>query len=169
MSHRTERSLGGPNRLGSLAARPLMAAALLAAGLNSAFATGGLWCNADDQSVQFGIRSGMTRLRGPGRGFFNFSAELAIAQTLVSKDLRHLRMNENNLHQNWLSARELKLDLFYRGARNAHDVDVELLIETTRSKEGVYLGTYELTVVDPRVQGYGEPLDLHGKASCGAD
>jgi hypothetical protein len=110
-----------------------MATALLAAGLNSAFATGGLWCTADDQSVQFDIRSGMAPLRGPGRGFFNFNADLEIRQALVSKDLRHLRLNEKNLHQNWLSARELKLDLFYRGARNGHDVDVELLVETTRN------------------------------------
>jgi hypothetical protein len=149
--------------------RLLMATALLAAGLNSAFATGGLWCTADDQSVQFDIRSGMAPLRGPGRGFFNFNADLEIRQALVSKDLRHLRLNEKNLHQNWLSARELKLDLFYRGARNGHDVDVELLVETTRNKEGAYLGTYELTVLDPRVQRYGEPLELHGKTSCGAD
>jgi hypothetical protein len=146
-----------------------MAAALLAAGLNSALATGGLWCTADDQSVQFDIRSGMTRLPGPGRGFFNFNADLEIRQALVSKDLRRLRLNEKNLHQNWLSARELKLDLFYRGARNGRDVDVELLVETTRNKEGAYLGTYELTVLDPRVQRHGEPLELHGKTSCGAD
>ena len=133
------------------------------------FATGALWCNAEDQSVQFDIRSGMTRLRGPGRGFFNFSADLEIRQTLVSKDLRHLRLNENHLRQTWLIALALKLDLFYRGARNGHDVDVELLVETTRNKEGVYLGAYQLTVLDPRVQRYGEPLELHGKASCGAD
>ncbi len=111
----------------------------------------------------------MTRLRGPGRGFFNFNADLEIRQALVWKDLRHLRLNEKNLHQNWLSARELKLDLFYRGARNGHDVDVELLVETTRNKEGAYLGNYELTVLDPRVQRYGEPLEFHGKTSCGAD
>jgi hypothetical protein len=169
MSSRPERSFGEAHRLWSLTMRPLMATALLATGMSSAFATGGLWCNAEDQFVQFDVRSGMTRLRGPGRGFFNFGADLEIRQTLVSKDLRRLRLNEQNLHQNWLSARELKLDLFYRGARNGHDVGVELLVETTRNKEGAYLGTYVLTVFDPRVQRYGEPLELHGKASCGAD
>jgi hypothetical protein len=152
-----------------LALRLLMAGPMLAAASHSAIATGGLWCNADDRSVKFDVRSGMTRSRGPGSGFFNFNADLEIRAKTVPNDLRQLRMGEGNLHQNWLDRHDLKLDLFYRGSRHGHDVDVELLVETTRVDEGEYVGTYTLTVFDPRVQKNGEPLEVQGKVSCSAD
>jgi hypothetical protein len=82
---------------------------LLSAG--SAFATGGIWCSAEDAAVKFLVEAGVTR--GMGGPTFNFRGDLEILGRPVGDDLRNTVFEDSNLTQYWLDGKELRL-LVYR-------------------------------------------------------
>lgn len=61
----------------------------LIGGISSAAASGAVWCNVDDESVRFAVRSGVSR--GISGGFLNFTADLTIKLAGVPGDFQNSR------------------------------------------------------------------------------
>ncbi len=133
------------------------------------FASGGLWCTADDAKVKFEVESGITR--GLGNPLFNFRGELEILDKAVADDLRKTKFDINNLTQHWLDADELKMVLYWERTSEMPFGLVDLLIETKSVDEATYEGKYTLTVSDMNgdTTGEGKTFTFDGKASCGAE
>jgi hypothetical protein len=134
-----------------------------------AMASGGLGCNAEDQSVKLLIESGVTR--GMGSPIFNFRARLEILGKNVAEDLRKIEFSQEHVAQYWLDAQSLKLLLYReRDAGKPHGL-VELTIDTRADDEGSYVGPYRLTVFDTAgdTTGEGKTVNLEGKADCFAE
>ncbi|RVB76847.1 MAG: hypothetical protein E5Y88_12000 [Mesorhizobium sp.] len=140
---------------------------LLSAG--TAFATGGIWCSAEDAAVKFEVEAGVTR--GMGGPTFNFRGDLEILGRPVGDGLRKSVFEDSNLTQYWLDGKELRL-LVYREHEVANTYSsVELTILTKASEEGVYDGRYSLAIYDGTAAADKDdkPVELTGKVSCGAE
>lgn len=140
---------------------------LLSAG--TAFATGGIWCSAEDAAVKFEVEAGVTR--GMGGPTFNFRGDLEILGRPVGDDLRKTVFEDSNLTQYWLDGKELRL-LVYREHEVANTYgSVELTILTKASEEGVYDGRYSVAIYGGTADADkdGEPAALTGKVTCGAE
>ena len=126
--------------------RLLVVLAGLIAGTLPAAASGGIWCILEDQSVRLSIESGVTR--GMGSPFFNFRGKLEVLDASVPQKLRTAEFEQQHLAQYWVDGRVLKLHLYREWeVDNSFDY-VDLVIETQASEEGVYDGSYTMTVFD---------------------
>ena len=146
--------------------RLLVVLAGLIAGTLPAAASGGIWCILEDQSVLLSIESGVTR--GMGSPFFNFRGKLEVLDASVPQKLRTAEFEQQHLAQHWVDGRVLKLHLYREWeVDNSFDY-VDLVIETQASEEGVYDGSYTMTVFDS-AGAEGKRTALGGKISCGAE
>ena len=136
-------------------------AALIAAAAPAA-ASGGLWCDAKDQSLEFHVETGVSR--GVGGGFFNLRGSLDIAIRGVPEDLRKLSL-DNALVHSWLDGDEAKLQFYFERAEGDF-ASVDFVVETRVIEEGAYAGEYLLTVF---ASPHAEPLSAQGTVSCGAE
>ncbi len=140
---------------------------LLSAG--TAFASGGIWCSADDKAAIFEVEAGVTR--GMGGPTFNFRGNLEILSRPAGDSLRKTVFEDSNLTQYWLDGKELRLNI-YREHEVAEKINsVELTILTKTTDEGVYDGSYTLAVYDAAADKDqdGKPVEVTGKVSCGAE
>ncbi|AZN97534.1 hypothetical protein EJ066_09675 [Mesorhizobium sp. M9A.F.Ca.ET.002.03.1.2] len=143
---------------------------LLSAG--SAFATGGIWCSAEDAAVKFQVEAGVTR--GMGGPTFNFRGDLEVLGRPIGDDLRKTVFEDSNLTQYWLDDKELRL-LVYREhevANTYSSVELTILTEAgEESEEGAYDGRYSLAIYEGAADtgDDGTPAALTGKVSCGAE
>lgn len=147
--------------------RTIICAVMLVLSSTAAFASGGIWCSADDAAVKFQLDAGVTN--GLGSPTFNFRGDLEILGRPVGDDLRKTVFENSDLTQYWLDDRDLRL-LVYR----EHEVSkmfnsVELTILTKAKEEGVYDGQYTLAVYDNAADADHKSVDLTGKVSCGAE
>src|SRR5262245_12517196 len=108
--------------------RSTIAFAVLLSAVTSASASGGISCNAEDQSAKFVIESGVTH--GLGGPLFNFRATLEIVDKNVAKDLRRIEFSQSQVPQYWLDNKSLKLLLYYERANDKPFGSIELTIET---------------------------------------
>jgi len=123
--------------------RGLAVVASLFAGAIPAAASGGLSCNAEDQSVKIVIESGVTR--GMGSPIFNFRGVLEVLEKGVADDLRRTEFTGEDLAQYWLDAKSLKLLIYRERTGDKPHGYVELTIETQPGDdEGTYDGPYQL-------------------------
>jgi hypothetical protein len=123
----------------------VLAALLSTAG--SAAASGGLSCDVEDKDVRIAVSSGVTR--GMGSPIFNFRATLEILDEAVTEDLRKTEFEGAHVAQYWLDDQGLRLLLYRERAGDKPHGYVELTILTQAGDdEGVYGGTYKLSVFD---------------------
>lgn len=153
--------------MGEREMRGLICAAGLLFSTASAFASGGLWYSADDAAVTFQVEAGVTR--GMGGPTFNFRGDLEIKARPAGDGLRKTVFEDSNLTQYWLDGKELRLNIY-----REHEVadtysSVELTILTKAGDEGTYDGGYTLAVYDGAAGANGEPVQLAGTVSCGAE
>jgi hypothetical protein len=149
--------------------RTIICVATLLLSASAASASGGIWCNVDDTAVKFDVGAGVTR--GMGGPTFNFSGTLEILGRPAGDDLRKTTFEDSNLTQYWLDNKELRLNIYSEHQlANAYNY-VELTILTKTSDEGVYDGQYTLAIYDNAADADkdGEPVELTGKVSCGAE
>lgn len=139
---------------------------LMAAG--SAFASGGLSCEADDAKAKFLIESGVTH--GMGGPVFNFRGTIEALDKAVAEDLRKIEVSDKHLAQYWLDRDELRL-LVYRERTEGDHGYIELTIRTKAVDEGSYEGRYELEVFDTRgdTSAEGKTVKAEGKVGCFAE
>lgn len=147
----------------------LVLSALMAATLPAA-ASGGIWCNLEDQSVRLSIESGVTR--GMGAPFFNFRGTLEILDNSIADDLRKSEFAGQQLAQYWLDERVLKLRIYHERQGDKPHGYLDLVIETQAGDdEGLYGGSYQLTVFDMTgdTTGAGRETALGGEINCGSE
>lgn len=125
--------------------RILIAAAILAASILPAGASGGVGCDAGDETVTLTLGIGMTRGSG---GFFSIDGNLDIADPAVPADLRSLSLDDKLIHS-WVDGDVLKLQ-FYTERYEGEFAYLNLTIEADAKDEGSYPGTYSLTVFAPQ-------------------
>lgn len=135
----------------------------------AAFATGGLWCTADDAAAKFQVDAGITT--GMGSPTFNFRGNLEILGRPAGDSLRKTVFEDSNLTQYWLDAKELRLNIYREHDAAPTYNSVELTILTKASDEGVYDGRYTLAIYDAAAdtEKDGKPVEVTGKVSCGAE
>ncbi|PDQ20366.1 hypothetical protein CN311_14460 [Mesorhizobium sanjuanii] len=149
--------------------RGIICVTVLLSSVGTAFASGGIWCSADDTAVEFQVEAGVTR--GMGGPTFNFRGDLEIKARPAGDSLRKAVFEDSNLAQYWLDGKELRLNI-YREHQLADTYNhVELTILTKTSDEGVYDGQYTLAIYDAAADADkdGKPVELKGKVSCGAE
>ncbi|HTV68327.1 MAG TPA: hypothetical protein VMF90_07305 [Rhizobiaceae bacterium] len=121
--------------------------------------TGGLNCHAEDETVTYELRAGITR--GLGSPAFNFNGRLTIAKG-VPEAFRTTIFEAQDLTMYWLD--EMRLMLRVHRERRDPNGSVEIEVMTQVSEEGVYGGQYTITV-DGAVPG-GEPVKIIGTNTC---
>ena len=149
--------------------RAIICIATLLLSTGVAFASGGIWCSADDTAVKFEVEAGVTR--GMGGPTFNFRGDLEILGRPVGDDLRKTVFEDSNLTQYWLDDKELRLNIYHEHEVAQRINSVELTILTKTSDEGVYDGLYTLAIYDAAADTDqdGKPVEVTGKVSCGAE
>lgn len=128
-------------------------------------ASGGLQCTVEDDVAVVTVESGVTR--GMGGPVFNFRATSVIRDDTVAGDLRTMVYDGEHLAQYWLDGEELRLLLYAERAEGAHGF-VQVEIRTTAGEEGLYEGSYDLTVFDMTgdTTGEGRTLRKEGAVEC---
>lgn len=149
--------------------RTIIGVAMLLSSASAAFASGGIWCNADDTAVTFDVGAGVTR--GMGGPTFNFRGDLEIKARPAGDSLRKTVFEDSNLTQYWLDGQELRLNIYREHEVAQKFNSVELTILTKTSDEGVYDGQYTLAVYDAAAdtEQDGKPVEVTGKVFCGAE
>lgn len=149
--------------------RAIICTAMLLLSAGAAFASGGIWCSAEDKAVKFEVEAGVTR--GMGGPTFNFRGDLEILSRPEGDSLRKTVFEDSALTQYWLDGKELRLNIY-----GEHEVaqkfnTVELTIMTKTTDEGVYDGNYTLSIYDAAAdkEQDGKPVEVTGKVSCGAE
>jgi hypothetical protein len=149
--------------------RAIICTAMLLLSAGAAFASGGIWCSADDKAANFEVEAGVTR--GMGGPTFNFRGNLEILGRPDGDSLRKTVFEDSNLTQYWLDDKELRLNIYHEHEVAQHINSVELTILTKTTDEGVYDGNYTLSIYDAAADTDqdGKPVEVTGKVSCGAE
>lgn len=152
------------------ALRTSIAAGLLCLAATSAYASGGLSCEAGDKTVKLALEAGVSR--GVGSGFFSFKGELDILAPGAPKDFRKLEFGKEHLTQQWLDNRNVKLRVYRERDSGPHGY-VEIVIEAWPKKDAEDLefrGGYTLTIFDvPKGDGDGKTTVLKGRITCSGE
>ena len=148
--------------------RFLVVLAVFIAGILPAAASGGLWCQLEDQQVKISIESGVTH--GMGGPVFNFRGKLEILAKTVAEGFRDVEFDGDSLAQYWLDHRALKLSLYREWQDDKPFRSINLVIETQAGDdEDTYGGNYAITVFDNGVAGDDKETKLSGEIDCGAE
>jgi hypothetical protein len=133
-----------------------------------AAASGGLWCQLEDQQVRISIDSGVTH--GMGGPVFNFRGKLEILAKSVAEELRVIEFDRDTLTQYWLDGHELKLHLYQEWQDDKPFRSVNLVIETQAGDEdSPYAGSYSLDLFDNGAADDRKETKLSGTINCGAE
>jgi hypothetical protein len=147
----------------------VLASALLLGGLDSAKATGGFWCNIDDQNLKFSVRASVPRSSGHP---FNLESTLQVYDTKAPKEFRTFRFEEDDLSDHWHeggAGGSLKLRFLREGEEGESFGRVELIIKAPWLDEAVYKGGYTLTSYPVGSYQIEDAFKLNGFVSCSAD
>jgi hypothetical protein len=152
--------------------RSIIAGTVLLLSSHMAFASGGLWCDIDDEVLKLSVESGVTH--GMGGPVFNFRAVADVKSDKAPKHLKHTEFSSDHLPQYWLDNYALNLGLYRETEGDLPHGYVSITIKTQPNdeEEGSYAGNYELTVWDVGAEGSTEEslkVSHAGKVTCGAE
>lgn len=142
---------------------PALAATVLT---SPAMASGGLSCDASDQTVEIVIQSGITR--GMGSPLFQFQGEIEIKNPAVSDTLRKTTFGREHVPQYWIDDEGLKLMLYRETETGPHGY-VQLKIITGHDEDDLtWDGEYAVNVSDVSGKGPSDPefLEYSGPIRC---
>lgn len=131
---------------------------------SAAFASGGLNCEADDETLKLTVDIGVSR--GMGGAFFTTKASAEVKAEGTPGDLQKLNLDDALVHH-WLDGQSLKL-LFYREtAADRPHAYAEITVEAVPAEEGAYAGGYTLTLFKAEAAEDEEnPVRFNGKIGC---
>ena len=139
------------------------AAALLCAA--PAMASGGLSCEGEHKGASVVVESGMGR--GIPGSFLDFQGRIEFGDESVAADLRTMDIKREDLAENWLDDKTLKLHIYRERTGDAPHGYVDLVINTWPKEEGTYSGSFVLTAFDASGAGAeGTRISVQGKVSC---
>jgi hypothetical protein len=128
-----------------------------------AHATGGVWCDAEDENVSFHFKAVSSR-DGTG-GWFDIEGRVETKFGKLPKHLAKFEIKDKNLTERWWGREGVLLNV------QKYDAEpfaaVMMTVVTKPVDDGVYEGTYELRITaDGGDEAY---VTKDGKVSCGAD
>lgn len=143
---------------------------LSAMSVESAFASGGISCTAEDEAVVLAVEGGVTR--GMGSALFSFSGQVELRAEGIEEDLRDTGFGREHVAQYWLDGEVLRLRLYREREGDAPHGYVEAVLDTAFNEgEGDYRGDYRVTVYDMAGATGGEAAtaEFSGAAACFAE
>lgn len=143
----------------------LAATALLFAAV-PAMASGGLSCEGEDNQAKVFVESGMGRsILG---SFLNFQGRIEFSDASLAADLRTMDIRREDLAENWLDNKTLKLHIYRERTGDLPHGYVDLVINTWIKEEGSYDGSFVLTAFDTTndASAEGKTVSVQGKVSC---
>lgn len=144
------------------AASLALASAFVAAPV-AASATGGVWCDIKDASVEMHFKASMSR-DGTG-GWWGIEGNLKTQVEELPPHLAHFAIADERLTQRWLGREGVFLEIQKFDADPA--ISVLLSIVAKPVEEGSYAGRYELRIADERSRAAFATWE--GDVICGAD
>ncbi len=143
-----------------------MTATALLCGVAPAIASGGLSCEGEDKQGTVLVETGMARSI-PG-SFLDFRGRIEFSDTSIAADLRMMDVKREDLAENWLDDKTLKLHIYRERTGEAPHGYVDLVINTWAKEEGTYDGSFVLTAFDMTddTTGEGKTARVQGKVSC---
>lgn len=135
----------------------LAVAGLIAA--TPAFASGGAWCDAEDDNATLSVHAAVTRASGAPYSLEG-KVEVKGKQPFTTEFVR------DDLAQFWLDGTELRF-LLYKEDEKAASVEIE--IRSVANDESEFGGDYRIRFFDPEAKEGEERPEVTGKVSCGAD
>ena len=127
-----------------------------------AHATGGTWCDAEDENLNFHFKTVHSR-DGTG-AWFGIEGELTTKFGKLPKHLASFQIKDKNLTQRWVGREGVLLEVQKYDAEPFQSV---MLTVSTRPVEDSYEGTYEL-----RITADGDDaafITKTGKVTCSGD
>lgn len=140
-------------------------ALLLVLMASPASASGGFDCTAADARVKLAVSGGLSR--GLGGRPFNVTGTLEVRKAKVAADFRTVAFTGEDLAQNWIDGRELRLRLYREREADPHGY-VEIAIVTRAKDEIDFLGTYTVEIYEAATGSEGM-VTLKGKVACSVE
>ena len=136
----------------------LITAAITIAQASSSFASGGMSCRGESETVRFEVASGITR--GMGAPLFQLTGTLQGELEAIDADISNLTYEMDDVAQWWLDGDQLNL-LLYVEREGEPLGSTELTIKTQSVDEGSYQGRFDLLSYDDGVL-----AEATGKVRC---
>ena len=141
----------------------LLLATVLVAMPVTASATGGTWCDAEDNNISFHFKTAHSR-DGTG-GWFGIEGQLTTRFGKLPKHLAAFPIRDENLTQRWAGREGVLLEVQKYDAEPFRSV--MLTVSTKPVEEATYEGTYELRITaDGGDEAY---VTRSGKVTCSGD
>ena len=140
---------------------------LLALSAETAFASGGISCAAEDGTAALVVEGGVTR--GMGSALFSFAGTVELSGDGIEADLRRTAFAREHVAQYWLDDGTLKLRLYREREGDAPHGYVEVALDTALDEgEGEFRGAYAVTVYDMThaVEGEAATAEFSGAVAC---
>lgn len=142
-------------------------AAILAAGLCAsplpAFATGGVWCDVEDQNVKFHVKASQAR-DGTG-GWWGIEGSVESLGTALPLDLVKFDIKDENITERWWDRDSVRLLVQKSGVDSQNFASVRITVVAVALEEATYKGAYMLQIVLPD----GTDITRDGSVACSAD
>ncbi|MDO6962430.1 hypothetical protein [Rhizobium alvei] len=134
---------------------------------SSAWATGGVWCDAEDSNIAFHVKAVSSR---DGTGpWFGIEGAFALKDKRLDlpPSLLDFPIADANITERWWDGEDVRLNVQKSAGEADNFARVRIIIKTKAVEEADYRGTYELDI-SPRTEG-GETRTFSGKIACSAD
>lgn len=143
--------------------RCVVSVALLVLSAGRVFASGGAWCDVDDDKVELGIQAALTRASGAP---FSVEGKLVLRDAGAPALWKETAFSQPDLAQFWFDGAELRL-LLYKENDGEPFSNLKVEIRATAGDdEESYDGTYAVSVYGADD---GESYELEGSATCSAE
>jgi len=129
----------------------------------SASASGGVWCEAKDENLEFDFSAGASR---DGAGWwFGIQGNVVTKVDKLPADLARLSITNETIPQRWTDRDSVRLQIEKLGDERQNFASVRLTVTTVALEEATYKGAYLLDIRLPD----GTEVTKDGIVSCSAD
>lgn len=129
----------------------------------SAFASGGVWCEAKDENLAFDFSAGQSG--DAGGWWFGIQGSLVSKVDKLPADLAKFAIANENITQRWLDRDSVRLQIEKSGDERQNFASVRLTVSTVALEELTYRGAYLLNIRLPD----GKEITRDGIVSCSAE
>ena len=141
---------------------PALAFSVLAMPINAS-ASGGVWCDVEDQNVKFHIKASQAR-DGTG-GWWGIEGSLESMGTGLPRDLATFEIKDANLTELWWDRDSVRLLVQKSGDESQNFASARFTLVAVALEEAAYKGAYLLKIVLPD----GSSVTRDGSVACSAE
>jgi hypothetical protein len=144
-----------------------LAAAIFGAGLFAtplhAFATGGVWCDVEDNNMKFHFKASQAR-DGTG-GWWGIEGAVESLATTLPNDIAKFTIKNENLTERWWDGDDVRLIVQKNNADSEKWASVRVTVLAKAYEEATYRGPYTLEIWNAD----GSDVTRTGVVECSAD